>query len=63
MLESEVIEINMRKNAKRTIILINEIHLNQIVEKKLVTRLPNFPDRRIRYESFFFKKKVKPKKI
>ena len=52
MLESEVIEINMRKNAKKTIILINEIHLNQIVEKKLITRLPNFPDRRIRYESF-----------
>ena len=29
--------------------------------KKLVTRLPNFPDRMIRYESFFSKYIVKKK--
>ena len=32
------------------------------IQKKLVTRLPNFPDRRIRYE-FFFKNIVTNKKI
>ena len=31
--------------------------------KKLVTRLPNFPDRRLRYESFLLKYIVTNKKI
>ena len=29
-----------------------------MMEKKLVTRLPNFPNRRIRYESFLLKNVV-----
>ena len=32
-------------------------------KKKLVTRLPNFPDRRIRYNSFLFKNIVTNEKI
>ena len=34
----------------------------EIILKKLVTRLPNFPDRRIRYE-FYFKKNRRNEKI
>ena len=33
------------------------------LKKKLVTRLPNFPDRRIRYEFYFEKYRHKQKKI
>ena len=32
-------------------------------KKKLVTRLPNFPDRRIRYEFYLKKNRHKQKKI
>ena len=39
-----------------------QIHFkSELVQKKLVTRLPNFPDRRIRYESFHLKNVVTKK--
>ena len=50
MLESEVIKIYMLKNA---IIFVKKIYVNKIAEKKRVTRLPNFPDRRIIIGNFF----------
>ena len=51
MLESEVIKIYMLKNA---IIFVKKIYVNKIAEKKRVTRLPNFPDRRIIIGNFFY---------
>ena len=43
----------------------NSLNIRQkaavLIKKKLVARLPNFPDRRIRYGSFFSKYIVKKK--
>ena len=35
--------------------------ISKYSKKKLVTRLPNFPDRRIRYEFYFKKNRHKQK--
>ena len=40
-----------------------EVNLHDIRKKKLVTRLPNFPDRMIMYKSFLLKNIVTNKKI
>ena len=42
---------------------VNFLIIKLCIKKKLVTRLPNFPDHRIRYESFFLKNIITNKKI